>query len=254
MPPSAPAERRRLHDGAIPARLAGRTVLIVGDVMLDHFVDRPRRSHFAGSARAGRRLRARGVPPGRRRQRRAQCRGARRDAWKSSGIVGKDAAAETLRADLARASDRFSGVVTIRTLHHAQAARRHHAQSAGRARSTTKTMRKPRRRRSALIAQIEQLAAAADAILVSDYLKGSSRAASPARRSLPRAARHPAPGRSKVPHIDYYAGATVITPNHHEAEAVTHMRIRTAAEALAAAFPSSAPAATASSSPAANTA
>jgi len=39
----------------------------------------------------------------------------------------------------------------------------------------------------------------------------------------------------KVPHIDYYAGATVITPNHHEAEAVTHMRIRTAAEALAAA-------------------
>jgi rfaE bifunctional protein kinase chain/domain len=38
-----------------------------------------------------------------------------------------------------------------------------------------------------------------------------------------------------VPHIDYYAGATVITPNHHEAEAVTHLRIRTAAEALAAA-------------------
>ena len=32
----------------------------------------------------------------------------------------------------------------------------------------------------------------------------------------------------KVPHIDYYSGATVITPNHHEAEAVTHMRIRTA--------------------------
>ena len=30
----------------------------------------------------------------------------------------------------------------------------------------------------------------------------------------------------KVPHIDYYAGRTVITPNHHEAEAVTHMRIR----------------------------
>ena len=39
----------------------------------------------------------------------------------------------------------------------------------------------------------------------------------------------------KVPHIDYYAGATVITPNHHEAEAVTHMRIRTSDEALAAA-------------------
>jgi len=39
----------------------------------------------------------------------------------------------------------------------------------------------------------------------------------------------------KVPHIDYYAGATVITPNHHEAEAVTHMRIRSSDEAMAAA-------------------
>ena len=35
----------------------------------------------------------------------------------------------------------------------------------------------------------------------------------------------------KVPHIDYYRGATLITPNHHEAEAVTHMRIRTSEEA-----------------------
>jgi D-beta-D-heptose 7-phosphate kinase/D-beta-D-heptose 1-phosphate adenosyltransferase len=39
----------------------------------------------------------------------------------------------------------------------------------------------------------------------------------------------------KVPHIDYYDGATIITPNHHEAEAVTHMRIRTTEEAAAAA-------------------
>jgi D-beta-D-heptose 7-phosphate kinase/D-beta-D-heptose 1-phosphate adenosyltransferase len=38
-----------------------------------------------------------------------------------------------------------------------------------------------------------------------------------------------------VPHIEYYRGATVITPNHHEAEAVTHMRIRSAADARAAA-------------------
>jgi D-beta-D-heptose 7-phosphate kinase/D-beta-D-heptose 1-phosphate adenosyltransferase len=39
----------------------------------------------------------------------------------------------------------------------------------------------------------------------------------------------------KVPHIDYYAGASLVTPNHHEAEAVTLMRIRTAEEARAAA-------------------
>jgi D-beta-D-heptose 7-phosphate kinase/D-beta-D-heptose 1-phosphate adenosyltransferase len=39
----------------------------------------------------------------------------------------------------------------------------------------------------------------------------------------------------KVPHIDYYSGATVITPNHHEAEAITFMRIRTSEDAMAAA-------------------
>ena len=35
---------------------------------------------------------------------------------------------------------------------------------------------------------------------------------------------------------DYYQGATVITPNHHEAEAVTHMRIHSADEARTAAL------------------
>jgi D-beta-D-heptose 7-phosphate kinase/D-beta-D-heptose 1-phosphate adenosyltransferase len=39
----------------------------------------------------------------------------------------------------------------------------------------------------------------------------------------------------KVPHVSYYAGATVVTPNHHEAEAVTHMRIRSNAGASEAA-------------------
>ena len=39
----------------------------------------------------------------------------------------------------------------------------------------------------------------------------------------------------KVPHVDYYRGATLITPNHHEAEAVAHMRIRSDDEAREAA-------------------
>jgi D-beta-D-heptose 7-phosphate kinase/D-beta-D-heptose 1-phosphate adenosyltransferase len=39
----------------------------------------------------------------------------------------------------------------------------------------------------------------------------------------------------KVPHIDFYAGATLVTPNHHEAEAITLMRIRSAADARSAA-------------------
>jgi D-beta-D-heptose 7-phosphate kinase/D-beta-D-heptose 1-phosphate adenosyltransferase len=31
----------------------------------------------------------------------------------------------------------------------------------------------------------------------------------------------------KIPHLPYYAGATLITPNHVEAETATHRRIRT---------------------------
>jgi D-beta-D-heptose 7-phosphate kinase/D-beta-D-heptose 1-phosphate adenosyltransferase len=39
----------------------------------------------------------------------------------------------------------------------------------------------------------------------------------------------------KIPHIDYYAGVTVITPNHHEAEIAANMRVRTDDEARGAA-------------------
>jgi D-glycero-beta-D-manno-heptose-7-phosphate kinase len=39
----------------------------------------------------------------------------------------------------------------------------------------------------------------------------------------------------KIPHIDYYAGAAVITPNHHEAEVATHSRVRSHDEAREAA-------------------
>jgi D-beta-D-heptose 7-phosphate kinase/D-beta-D-heptose 1-phosphate adenosyltransferase len=39
----------------------------------------------------------------------------------------------------------------------------------------------------------------------------------------------------KIPHIDYYQGASLVTPNHHEAEIATHRRIRTNEEAGAAA-------------------
>jgi D-beta-D-heptose 7-phosphate kinase/D-beta-D-heptose 1-phosphate adenosyltransferase len=31
----------------------------------------------------------------------------------------------------------------------------------------------------------------------------------------------------KVPHLEWYAGATLVTPNHHEAEVATHLRVRT---------------------------
>ncbi len=87
-----------------------------------------------------------------------------------------------------------------------------------------------------VVRQIEELSDGAHAILVSDYLKGAVSSAV-AAAAVQAGRRHDIPVLvdPKVPHIDYYDGATIITPNHHEAEAVTHMRIRTSEEAAAAA-------------------
>ncbi|MEQ1573165.1 MAG: PfkB family carbohydrate kinase [Vicinamibacterales bacterium] len=83
-----------------------------------------------------------------------------------------------------------------------------------------------------LILLLQQLAPSASAIVVSDYLKGS------VTRRLVRAAvdaaathRIPVLVDPKIPHVDYYAGATLVTPNHHEAEGATLMRVRTPDEA-----------------------
>ncbi len=87
-----------------------------------------------------------------------------------------------------------------------------------------------------LVASVEQQAARASAIIVSDYLKGcvtrgvmESAVRSAATHAIPLLVD------PKIPHIDYYAGATVVTPNHHEAETATHVRVRSAGEASAAA-------------------
>jgi D-beta-D-heptose 7-phosphate kinase/D-beta-D-heptose 1-phosphate adenosyltransferase len=87
-----------------------------------------------------------------------------------------------------------------------------------------------------IIAKVQELSATADAILISDYLKGAiSAAVAQAAAAAARARGIPLLVDPKVPHVEYYSGATLITPNHHEAEAITHMRIRTAEDASAAA-------------------
>jgi D-beta-D-heptose 7-phosphate kinase/D-beta-D-heptose 1-phosphate adenosyltransferase len=76
----------------------------------------------------------------------------------------------------------------------------------------------------------------ARAIVVSDYLKGIvTRRVMATLRDLARAGGIPLLVDPKIPHLEYYAGATLITPNHHEAEIATHRRIRTDEEARAAA-------------------
>ncbi|HLG58212.1 MAG TPA: PfkB family carbohydrate kinase [Vicinamibacterales bacterium] len=86
-----------------------------------------------------------------------------------------------------------------------------------------------------VIAEIEKHAPRASAIIVSDYLKGCV-----TRKVMQAALRAAGPGvpvlvDPKIPHIEYYAGTTVVTPNHHEAEVASHMRVRSEDEARRAA-------------------
>jgi len=87
-----------------------------------------------------------------------------------------------------------------------------------------------------LVRRIEELCADAHAVVLSDYLKGTiSRGVAHAAIAAAQRRRVPLLVDPKVPHIDYYKGATLITPNHLEAEAVTLKRIRSESEAREAA-------------------
>ena len=86
-----------------------------------------------------------------------------------------------------------------------------------------------------VIVEIRTHAPRAKAIVISDYLKGcvtravTEAAVTAAGRDIPVLVD------PKIPHIEYYAGATVVTPNHHEAEIATHRRVRSHDEAREAA-------------------
>lgn len=80
----------------------------------------------------------------------------------------------------------------------------------------------------ALAAQIDRHARFAQVVLVSDYQKGViTRRAMAHATAFGRANGIPVVVDPKVPHIDYYGGAALVTPNHVEAESATNSRIRT---------------------------
>jgi rfaE bifunctional protein kinase chain/domain len=92
------------------------------------------------------------------------------------------------------------------------------------------------RAESALIGHLRQSIARASVVVVSDYLKGAiSRRVMSALVDLAAARRLPVLVDPKIPHLDYYRATTLVTPNHHEAEVATHMRIRTHDDAARAA-------------------
>lgn len=78
----------------------------------------------------------------------------------------------------------------------------------------------------ALSAQVESRAKSSQLVLVSDYQKGVVTRRSMARlMAFAHANGVPVIVDPKVPHIDYYAGAALVTPNHIEAESATNSRI-----------------------------
>lgn len=87
---------------------------------------------------------------------------------------------------------------------------------------------------ASLASAVTQACADALAIVLSDYRKG---VITPAVIAAARAAagRTPIVVDPKVPDAGRYAGVTVLTPNHHEAELMTGTRIRTADDARVAA-------------------
>jgi D-beta-D-heptose 7-phosphate kinase/D-beta-D-heptose 1-phosphate adenosyltransferase len=221
---------------SVLARASGRSVLVVGDVMLDHFVvgrverispEAPvpvvafdsEEYRLGGAANVAHNVAAMGA------------------RVRIVGLVGTDADGSRLRSaldaagispallveDASRCTTRKLRVVTTRNQ---QVARVDY--ESDRAVDGGSEQR--------VITAIREALADADVVLISDYQKG---VVTPA---VARAAIDGARERGilslvdpKVPHVDYYAGASVITPNHHEAEAITLMRIRTSDDAREAA-------------------
>jgi D-glycero-beta-D-manno-heptose-7-phosphate kinase len=217
-------------------RFASASVLIVGDVMLDQFVvGRVNRIspeapvpvveydhddyRVGGACNVANTVRALG------------------GAVELAGVTGGDGAGQRLRHLLINCGIGTSGLVVddsrrtttklrIVTTRNQQVARIDYE-------SDHEVTGEPEQE---LGAQVDRLAERADAIVVSDYLKGTVTRSLMARIvNLARSRGIPVLVDPKIPHILYYAGATLVTPNNHEAEVATHRRIRSVEDAAEAA-------------------
>lgn len=227
LPSLAPDRARTIVD-----RMAGRHLLVLGDVMVDQFIvgrvnrispEAPvpvvafdRDEYRAGGA-ANVALNARAL-------------GASVDLV---GLVGADVAATRLVELLGSADVRAHALITddrrrttakvrIVTTRNQQVARVDYETDEAAVDAVE----------DAVIGQVEVRAPRAGAIVVSDYLKGIV-----TRRVMAAVVKAglqhgiPVVVDPKIPHLDFYAGATLVTPNHHEAETATHLRIRSEEDA-----------------------
>ena len=216
------------------ARFGGLRILVVGDVMLDRFIVGTV-TRISPEAPVPVVVEHEHVAAGRRRQRRAQPRGARRArVARGHRRPGRGAPSGCGRA-VGRRHRRPSlvedpGRPTTKSAH------RHGAESAGRAHGLRGATREVsgdlERDRASTIGA----AGGARALVVSDYLKGVVTRAVVRGADRAEGAGDAARGgpEDSAPRSTI-AGATLVTPNHHEAEQATHLRNRTDDEAQAAA-------------------
>lgn len=232
--PLAPLTRARAR--ALTEAFASARVLVVGDVMLDQFlIGRVTRispeapvpivqfereeNRIGGAANVAHNVAALG------------------GQVDLVGLVGVDAAGTRLAAALDATGIATSGLVQDQTRptttkvrvvtdRHQQVARVDYERDEETSGATE----------ASLIERASRLAGEAGAIVVSDYLKGAvTRGLIEALVPSSRSRRTPLLVDPKIPHLDYYKGATLVTPNHHEAEIAAHTRIRSDADAAAAA-------------------
>jgi rfaE bifunctional protein kinase chain/domain len=223
----APLAARRARD--IVYRLRGHHVMVVGDVMLDRFIvgDVTRISpeapvpvvHFhsefvrlGGAANVAHNLATLGA------------------RVSLVGVVGRDVAADRLSDQLAASGIGVEGLVVDRdrptvekvrivTERNQQVARIDYENDSDLSHAVAEQMR----------LRIDALGDDAAVLLVSDYLKGTITAEVMATLTSHQGI--PLLIDPKIPHLDRYAGASLITPNHHEAESATHRRIRSDSDA-----------------------
>lgn len=229
-----PLDSRRARD--LISRLPGLRVLVAGDVMLDRFIV-GKVSRISPEAP---------VPVVRFQSEHVRLGGAANVAHNLAalgarvalvGLVGTDAAAARLRGELAATGIGAEGLVDdprrptvekvrIVTDRNQQVARVDYE-------SDSDIEGEVEQR---LVDRINRTGGNAKVLLVSDYLKGTVTKAVMGTLLSLKSAGVPLLVDPKIPHLDFYAGASLVTPNHQEAEAATLRRIRSDDEARLAAL------------------
>lgn len=225
---------RRARD--LIAQFTGRHVLVVGDVMVDRFIvgDVGRISPEAP------------VPVVRFQSEYIRLGGAANVAHNLAalgarvslvGVVGKDAMANRLREQLTAGGIAVDGLVEDES------------------RPTVEKVRVVTERNQQvvridyekdcdvsgeielqIVRSIERTGTGAGVLVVSDYLKGAITPAVVQTMAALKGRGAPLVVDPKIPHLPCYAGASLVTPNQHEAEIATHRRIRSNEDARQAAL------------------